>query len=262
MINKNKLSLLVVIVIVFTTISSTHAYAANLQMHHKGNAMSSYYQTGGSQGTEAPNGWSTVVISTSTLMDNAKTNGRTRIQAWGRLDTVAATYPPSRYSVDVYAIETKMKTTTTDSNTYFDILNSNPGTNKNSKFTVPEMIFDLIDYKVPGVGIVGKLFNNYTNANLTSGTEFNMPTTKNATLTFYNPEKASLTNNISWKNANQAIGAYKHSGVTAEFNIRILNGAKVHVAPQARVQYGLITVGAWVPTKFWTNYAYVQHTIN
>ncbi|NOJ71320.1 hypothetical protein [Paenibacillus alvei] len=259
---KNKFNIALAIIIIFTAISSTSAHAAEIKLYHKGNAMSSYYDRGGSEGTEAPNGWSTVVISTSTLMDKLKTNGRTRIQAWGRLDTLAATYPPYIYSVGVYAIETKMKSTTAASDIAFDIMNSNPGTNKDTSFKVPQMAFDLIDYKIPGASIVGNLIDNWSNNILTTGTEFNMPTTKNATLTFFNPSNPSLSNNISWKNANQAIGAKKDSGVTAEFNIRILNGVKVNVAPQARVQYGLLTAGAFVPVKFWTNYAYVNHTIN
>lgn len=254
--SKNKFNLVFVLaIIIFTVISSTPANAANLKVYHKGNAYSSYFDSG----HHAVNGWSTVVMTTASLMDTDKRNGRTTIQAWGRLDTLEAMYSPAYY-VGIMAIETKMKTTTAASDQAFDILGTNPG-HKLSSYAVPTFPFDLVDYVIPGTGLIGTLIDNYSNG-LTSGTSRDLSNSKNATLTFLDPVKASLSNNISWTNANKVIGSKKKSGVTAEFNFRILNGVKINVAPQARVQYGLLAPTAIVPIKVWTNYAYVNHTIN
>lgn len=84
---------------------------------------------------------------------------------------------------------------------------------------------------------------------------------KNGTLTFLNPTNASLSNNISWKDANQVIGSKKNSGA-AEFHFTVANGNQINVAPQARVQYGLYTANTIIPLKIWSNYAYVNHTLN
>ncbi|MEC0307582.1 hypothetical protein P4H67_12580 [Paenibacillus lautus] len=161
----------------------------------------------------------------------------------------------------VEAIETKFKTTTASSSNAFDILITNPGT-KTSSHTLNPFIFDILDYKVPGIGLIGTLTENYSNAITTSGTVADISNRKNGPLTFKRPADASLSNNISWKNANQVIGSYKKSGVTAEFNFRILNGVQINVAPQARVQYGFHTNSTITPIKIWSNYAYVNHTLN
>ncbi|NEU59998.1 hypothetical protein [Paenibacillus sp. ALJ109b] len=251
--NKSIISLIVAsITIVLTFSPNAHA---NPQLHHKGNDYSSYI--GGS--TQAVNGWSTVVLSTSTLMDENKRLGRTYVQAWARLDTIKAHYG-NYYIPTVAAIETKMKTVTHDSSFVFDIQGTNPGENL-KEHEIDTTIFDLLDYKISGVGVIGSLLNQYSNG-ITTGTDQDISNSKNGTLTFLWPTDASLPNTISWKDANKAIGAYKKSGVTAEFNFRIIDGLQVHVAPQARVQYGLYTAKSITPLKIWSAEAYVQHTIN
>lgn len=256
--NKSIISIIVAFITILLTFSP-YAHAQQVtgppKLHHKGNHYSQYI--GGS--TQAVNGWSTVVLSTSTLMDDNKRLGRTYVQAWARLDTIKATYG-NYYIPTVAAIETKMKTTTADSSYVFDLQGTNPGKNLKTH-ELDTKIFDLLDYKVSGVGLIGSLLNQYSNG-ITSGTDPDLSNTKNGTLTFLWPTDASLSNSISWKDANRAIGPYKKSGVTAEFNFRILNGLKINVAPQARVQYGLYTATTITPLKIWSAEAYVNHTIN
>ncbi|MGQ8871176.1 hypothetical protein [Paenibacillus sp. TSA_86.1] len=252
--NKFLISFVALIMFVVLT-SSLHAHAANLKVHHKGNAHSSYI--GGS--TPAINGWSTVVISTSSIMDSNKRQGRTKVQAWARLDTIQKHYG-TYYAATVSAIETKMKSTTASSNVAFDVLGTNPG-HKVSSHNIDTTIFDIIDYNVPGVGIVGNIVNVLSNG-IKSGTDQDISNSKNATLTFLNPTNASLSNNVSWKDANRSIGSNSKSGVTTEFNFRVLNGVQVHVAPQARVQYGLYRSTSLTPLKIWSAPAYVNHALN
>ncbi|MDR6726150.1 hypothetical protein J2W91_004656 [Paenibacillus amylolyticus] len=235
-------------------ISSSHVDASNLKLHHKGNAYSSYLGN-----NEAVNGWSTVVISTSSVMDSNKRQGRTKIQAWARLDTIKEHFG-TYYIPTVSAIETKMKSTTANSNLAFDIMGTNPG-HRVSQYELDTTIFDLIDYRIPGVGLVGNIANVLSNG-IRSGTDQDLSNSKNATLTFLNPTNSSLTNNISWRDANRSIGSNKKSGVTAEFNFRVLNGVQINVAPQARVQYGLYRSTSVVPIKIWSASAYVNHTLN
>lgn len=254
---KNKFNIaLVLAIIIFTGITtSTPVHAEEMgDYYHKGNAMSAYFDSG----SEAINGWSTVVMTTSSFMDSNKRKGNTAIQAWARLDTVKAQYP--LYMPTVQAVETKMKTTTADSNKAFYLLQTNPG-HKVSRYSVNTFIFDLLDYKIPGVGLVGKLAENYANG-LTTGTQQDFSNPKNGTLTFLSPTNASLSNTISWKDANKAIGPRKNSGVAVEFHFDVADGVKINVAPQARVQYGLYTSSSIIPMKIWTNYAYVNHTLN
>ncbi|AYB44473.1 hypothetical protein V4V36_27720 [Paenibacillus lautus] len=254
---KNKFNIVFVLAImIFTGISSAPAHAQNMgQYYHKGNAYSSYYDSG----NQAINGWSTVVMATSSRMASQGSLGYTSIQAWARLDTLKAQYSPY-YAPAVAAIETKMKTTTTNSDRDFYLVQTNPGHNV-KKHSVDTFIFDLIDYKIPGVSLAGKLVENYANG-FTSGTEQNLSNPKNGTLTFLNPTNASLSNNISWKDANKVIGSKNNSGAAAEFHFTVADGNQINVAPQARVQYGLYTANTIVPIKLWSNYAYVNHTLN
>lgn len=253
-INKGLISFVAAITSV-VVIFSSHAHASNLKVHHKGNAYSSYI--GGS--TEAVNGWSTVVLSTSSIMDSNKRQGRTKVQAWARLDTIKEHYG-IYYIPTVSAIETKMKSTTANSNLAFDILGTNPG-HKVTSHDIDTTIFDIIDYNVPGVGIIGNIVGVLSNG-IKSGTDQDLSNSKNATLTFLNPTNSSLSNNISWRDANRTIGSNKRSGVTTEFNFRVLNGVQVNVAPQARVQYGLYRSTSVTPIKIWSASAYVNHTLN
>lgn len=254
---KNKFNIVFVLaIIIFTGISSTPAHAQNMGgYYHKGNAYSSYFD----DGHQAINGWSTVVMTTSSRMASNGSLGYTTIQAWARLDTLEAAYSPY-YIPTVVAIETKMKTTTQNSDKDFYLVQTNPGHNVKSH-SVDSFIFDLIDYKIPGVSLVGKLVDNYANG-FTSGTEQDLSNPKNGTLTFLNPTNASLSNNISWKDANQVIGSKKSSGAAAEFHFTVANGNQINVAPQARVQYGLYAINSIIPIKLWSNYAYVNHTLN
>lgn len=235
--------------------TSSSIASANLQLHHKGNAYS--YKFNG--GNSAINDWSTVVMSTSSVMDSDKRQGRTKVQAWARLDTVQAHYG-NRYAATVSAVETKMKATTANSREHFDIFSTNPG-HRVSSYSVDTTIFDLLDYRVPGVGLIGNILNVFSNG-LTSGTSQNLSNSKDATLTFLNPTNASLSNNISWRNANQEIGSRNKSGVTTEFNFRVLNGVRINVSAHARVQYGMYATNSVIPIKIWSDEASVSHTLN
>lgn len=258
--------------VIFSATSTTYASDGTEKYWDKGRWYGKYICKDSSCST-TDNGNSTVVLSVGAFYQPGTSEsvqtGRERVRVWSKTPTVQKLWGDAFYVIP-YKTEVTFSRIDQENPTSLIFGNTDPADSYQKKIVFSGIPYTLLNYKIPGMDVIGELITNTGIFEAESGVKIERgvsgkdpETGKNVTntvATFYEPTKSDLPSTIPYYSAEKSMGT-SYSGNTVKFEYTLPSNIKQYnVRALARVQYAVLR-GA-VTVYNWTTQPYITHTVN
>ncbi|MGO4185975.1 hypothetical protein AB4Z45_32830 [Paenibacillus sp. MCAF9] len=236
-------------------IMASSAFAAETKYYDKGRSYSKYLEV-------YDKDVETAVASVSAVYDPVSQVGRERVRLWGRSAVLEAALPGLSFAISKAKI-VFVAVDSRASNNPLMITGSSP-VKKLSSYTLPVVIYDILNWKNIYTNTISSLLNMYTNNITTTGTDVTDQSAYEKTILFHSVggPKGELPSSIKYGDVDSVIGNTT-SGISAEFQYNLLKETKnFYVSGQGYIQYWSYATMGGGSIYLWSGTAGITHTVN